>query len=162
MDNCRCLFEWQKIKQAQTVHHFVIFLVLTQVLLSLQNNSIQFHSVTLKPLDSSCVSSVTLPGHRSDIRCVWSFLQSWTCLGKTFHLWRFFQITHAQAVTLPPSHKQGWMHISRIFPTFNSVQGGVQDIFQNVALFYRGTQKLQKIMNTASLLGRTFVHDCNS
>lgn len=39
-----------------------------KVLLSLQNNSIQFHSVTLKPLDSSCVSSVTLPGHRSDIR----------------------------------------------------------------------------------------------
>ncbi|CAH3183156.1 unnamed protein product [Porites evermanni] len=39
-----------------------------KVLLSLQNNSIQFHSVTLKPVDSSCVSSVTLPGHRSDIR----------------------------------------------------------------------------------------------
>ena len=81
----------------------MIFLVWTQVLLSLQNNSIQFHSVTLKPVDSSCVSSVTLPGHRSDIRCVWSSLQSWACLGKTFHLWHFFQITHTQAVTLPPS-----------------------------------------------------------
>ena len=137
----------------------MIFLVLTQVLISLQNNSIQFHSVTLKPVDSSCVSSVTLPGHRSDIRCVWSSLQSWSYLRKTFHLWHFFQITHAQAVTLPPSHKQRWMHISRIFLTFNIVQGGVQDIFQKIALFYEGAQKLQKIMNTASLLGRTFVHD---
>ena len=140
----------------------MIFRVLTQVLLSLQNNSIQFHSVTLKPVDSSCVSSVTLPGHRSDIRFVWSSLQSSTCRGKNFHLWCFFQITHAQAVTLPPSHKQRWMHVSRIFPTFNNAQGGVQDIFEKVALFYEGTQKLQKIMNTASLLGRTFVHDCNS
>ena len=140
----------------------MIFLVLTQVLLSLQNNSIQFHSVTLKPVDSSCVSSVTLPGHRSDIRCVWSSLQLWTCLGKTFHLWCFFQITHAQAVTLPPSHKQHWMHVSRIFPTFNNAYGGVQDIFEKVALFYEGTQKLQKIMNNASLPGRTFVHDCSS
>ena len=137
----------------------MIFLVLTQVLISLQNNSIQFHSVTLKPVDSSCVSSVTLPGHRSDIRCVWSSLQSWSYLRKTFHLWHFFQITHAQAVDLPPSLKQRWMHISRIFLTFNIVQGGVQDIFQKIALFYEGAQKLQKIMNTASLLGRTFVHD---
>ena len=140
----------------------MIFHVLTQVLLSLQNNSIQFHSVTLKPVDSSCVSSVTLPGHRSDIRFVCSSLQLSTCLGNNFHLWCFFQITHAQAVTLPPSHQQRWMHVSRIFPTFNNAQGVVQDIFKKVALFYKGTQKLQKIMNTASLLGRTFVHDCNS
>ena len=133
----------------------MIFLVLTQVLLSLQNNSIQFHSVTLKPLDSSCVSSVTLPGHRSDIRCVWSSPAIVDMSGENF-------VTHAQAVTLPPSHKQRWMHISRIFLTFNIVLGGVQDIFPKVALFYEGTQKLQKSMNTASLLGRTFVHDCNS
>ena len=106
MDNCRCLFEWQKIKQAQTVHHFVIFLVLTQVLLSLQNNSIQFHSVTLKPVDSSCVSSVTLPGHRSDIRCVWSSLQSWTCLGKRFICGAFFRSHMPNSSSNPPSIPQ--------------------------------------------------------
>ncbi|CAH3120735.1 unnamed protein product [Pocillopora meandrina] len=39
-----------------------------KIILLLQNNTIQLHSVTLKPVESSCVSSVTLPGHRSDIR----------------------------------------------------------------------------------------------
>ena len=41
-----------------------------QVLLLLQNNTVQLYSVTLKPVESSCVSSVTLPGHRSDVRLV--------------------------------------------------------------------------------------------
>ena len=45
-------------------------LIPLQIILLLQNNTIQLHSVTLKPVESSCVSSVTLPGHRSDIRLV--------------------------------------------------------------------------------------------
>ena len=48
------------------------------------------------------------------------------------------------------------------FPDFQQCIGWGARYFQKVALFYEGTQKLQKIMNTASLLGRTFVHDCNS
>ena len=33
----------------------------------------------------------------------------------------------------------------------------MQDIFKKVALFYEGTQKFQKIMNTASLSARTLI-----
>lgn len=45
-------------------------LIPLQIILLLQNNTIQLHSVTVKPVESSCVSSVSLPGHRSDIRLV--------------------------------------------------------------------------------------------
>ena len=138
MDNCRYLFYWYKTNKAQTVHHFMIFHVLTQVLLSLQNNSIQFHSVTLKPVDSSCVSSVTLPGHRSDIRFVWSFLQSPTCLGKNFHLWCFFQITHAQAVTLPPFPQTTLDAYIQNFPDFQHCIGwGARYFPKNCTVLWR-------------------------
>ncbi|XP_078372501.1 WD repeat-containing protein 3-like [Oculina patagonica] len=50
-----------------------------KVLLLLQNNTIQLYSVTLKPVESSCVSSVTLPGHRSDVRTL-CFNSDGSCL----------------------------------------------------------------------------------
>ncbi|KAK2557967.1 WD repeat-containing protein 3 [Acropora cervicornis] len=50
-----------------------------KLLLSLQNNSIQLHAVTLKPVNSSCTSSVLLPGHRSDVRTL-CFNSNGSCL----------------------------------------------------------------------------------
>ncbi|XP_068755786.1 WD repeat-containing protein 3-like [Montipora capricornis] len=50
-----------------------------KLLLSLQNNSIQLHSVILKPVNSSCTSSVMLPGHRSDVRTL-CFNSDGSCL----------------------------------------------------------------------------------
>lgn len=48
----------------------VLWFYFSQILLLLQSNTVQLYSVTLKPVESSCVSSVTLPGHRSDVRFV--------------------------------------------------------------------------------------------
>ena len=65
-----------------------------------------------------------------------------------------------------PPHKQGWRHVSRIFPEFpNFAQCGGRekpqaDIFKKLALFYQGIQALQKITNNGFTFPMTFVQDC--
>ena len=69
------------------------------------------------------------------------------------------------AQPLPSPHKQRWTRVSRIFSECQLCLGWREgELKENVgkdALFYEVTQKLQKIMNTAFLSPRTFVHDCS-
>ena len=55
----------------------------------------------------------------------------------------------------PPPHKQHWMCVSRIFSKFLQCVGQgereLQENFKKDALFFEGTQKLQKIMSFALL-----------
>ena len=70
-------------------------------------------------------------------------------LGTLLHFQDIFQFTRAQPVL--SSQKQGWMYVSKIF-NFVWVGGGTnEENFEKVALFYEGTQILQKITNTALL-----------
>ena len=69
-------------------------------------------------------------------------------LGTILH---FCDVVHfTQAQPLPSPHKQLWTRISRSFSLFR-LCGKTAKKFRKVALFYEGSQKLQKNMNTALL-----------
>ena len=69
------------------------------------------------------------------------------------HFWVIFQFTQVQP--LPSPHKQCWTCVSRIFFEFQLCmgwgEGELQENFTKDALFYEGTKKWQKNMNTAVL-----------
>ena len=58
-------------------------------------------------------------------------------LGTRLHFWDIFQFTQAQP--LPSSHKQCWMHVSRILSEFQLCigweEGELQENFEKGALF---------------------------
>ena len=68
-------------------------------------------------------------------------------LGTLLHFFGIFQFTHAQPLTST--------HILDMCSQFQICigwgEGELQEHFENDALFYKGTHKLQKIMNTALL-----------
>ena len=68
-------------------------------------------------------------------------------LGTLLHFFGIFQFTHAQPLTST--------HILDMCSQFQICigwgEGELQENFENDALFYKGTHKLQKIMNTALL-----------
>ena len=72
------------------------------------------------------------------------------------HFLGVLQFTHVQP--LPWPNKQLWTRVSGIsseFQLFIVGEGELQEHFVKDALFYEGTQKLQKVMNIT-----TFVHNC--
>ena len=81
-------------------------------------------------------------------------LQSWTRVFGQICICGFFFNTHMSNLSSQP-HRQRWTLVSRIFPEFQHCirvgNGELQAIFKKDALFYEGTQKLQKIINTALL-----------
>ena len=85
-------------------------------------------------------------------------------LGTLLLSWGVFHV-FSYAQPLPSPHKQRWTRVSRIFSECQLCLGWREgELKENVgkdALFYEVTQKLQKIMNTAFLSPRTFVHDCS-
>ena len=85
-------------------------------------------------------------------------------LGTLLLSWGVFHV-FLYAQPLPSPHKQRWTRVSRIFSECQLCLGWREgELKENVgkdALFYEVTQKLQKIMNTAFLSPRTFVHDCS-
>ena len=77
-------------------------------------------------------------------------------LGTLLHFLGVFQFTHAQPLT--SAHKQCWTRVVRILSKFQICIGWgereLQENFEKDALFYKGTHKLQKMMNTTLLSQR--------
>ena len=73
-------------------------------------------------------------------------------LGTLLNFFGVFEFT--QVLPLPSPHKQCWTHVSRFFfrvSTLYRLWGELQENFEKDALFYEGTEKWQKNMNSAVL-----------